>query len=148
MLRAIRNLDYVVLLCEDVAAMRCFYREVMAFSVYRDWGEWVEFRVGGSLLTLRPRGRPYDGSASPQAAGVQLAFRVAPDQVEPCYTELAAKGVEMLEAPQDRPSGHRTIFFRDPEGNILEIYADLAAPDFAPGREEGATSAATGRGEP
>jgi catechol 2,3-dioxygenase-like lactoylglutathione lyase family enzyme len=27
--------------------------------------------------------------------------------------------------PTDRPWGHRTLFFRDPDGNILEIYADL-----------------------
>lgn len=27
--------------------------------------------------------------------------------------------------PKDQPWGHRTVFFRDPDGNILEIYADL-----------------------
>jgi catechol 2,3-dioxygenase-like lactoylglutathione lyase family enzyme len=25
----------------------------------------------------------------------------------------------------DQPWGHRTLFFRDPDGNLLEIYADL-----------------------
>ncbi|MGQ0814034.1 MAG: VOC family protein [Gemmatimonadota bacterium] len=147
MLRAIRNLDYVVLLCRDLQATRSFYQDVMGFQVYRDWGEWVEFRVGATLLALRPRGRPYDGPLSAQIAGVQLAFRVAPDQVEPCYGDLAAKGVEMLEALEDRSSGHRTIFFRDPEGNVLEIYAELAAPDFSR-TPDAVMSATAGRGEP
>jgi catechol 2,3-dioxygenase-like lactoylglutathione lyase family enzyme len=27
--------------------------------------------------------------------------------------------------PTDQPWGHRTLFFRDPDGNVLEIYADI-----------------------
>jgi catechol-2,3-dioxygenase len=33
--------------------------------------------------------------------------------------------VKILEPPQDKDYGHRTLFFKDPEGNILEIYADI-----------------------
>jgi catechol 2,3-dioxygenase-like lactoylglutathione lyase family enzyme len=25
----------------------------------------------------------------------------------------------------DQPFGHRTVFFRDPDGNVLEIYAEI-----------------------
>jgi lactoylglutathione lyase len=138
MLRAIRSLDYVVLLCRDPRAQKQFYNETLGFPVYRDWNDWIELQIGASLLALRPRDRPYDGPGCPGSASLQLAFRVAPDQVEPCYRELIARGVEMLEGVTDRPSGHRTIFFRDPEGNILEIYAELAAPDLDP---EAATAA-------
>ena len=32
-------------------------------------------------------------------------------------------GVEVLSPPRDLPNWrHRTLFFRDPEGNIIEIY--------------------------
>jgi catechol 2,3-dioxygenase-like lactoylglutathione lyase family enzyme len=27
--------------------------------------------------------------------------------------------------PADQPWAHRTAFFRDPDGNIVEIYADI-----------------------
>ncbi|WP_436437827.1 VOC family protein, partial [Enterococcus faecium] len=27
--------------------------------------------------------------------------------------------------PTDRPFGHRTLFFRDPDGNLLEVYAEI-----------------------
>jgi hypothetical protein len=33
--------------------------------------------------------------------------------------------VEILEAPRDQAYGHRTFFFKDPEGNILEIDVDI-----------------------
>ena len=125
MLTNIRNLDYVVLLCNDMARMKAFYHGTLGFPIHRDWEDWIELRVGAILLTLRRRGRPYDGEKYPNSAGVQLAFRVAPSEVDGCYAELLDKQVEIIEAPRDQDYGHRTLFFKDPEGNILEIYADI-----------------------
>jgi catechol-2,3-dioxygenase len=105
--------------------MKTFYHEILGFPVERDWEGWIEMRAGAILLTLRLRGRPYDGLQPAGAAGVQLAFRVAPADVEAWYSELLDKGVEILEAPRDHDYGHRTLFFKDPEGNILEIYAEI-----------------------
>jgi lactoylglutathione lyase len=123
-LSRIRVMDYVILLCDDLPEMKRFYQEVMAFPVYQELENWVELRVGATLLTLRRRGRPYDGEGG-AGASLQLAFRVAPDEVEPCYQELLAHDVEIIEAPMDKAWGHRTLFFKDPEGNILEIYAEI-----------------------
>ncbi len=81
--------------------------------------------VGATLLTLRKRGRPYDGAKVQDAAGMQLAFRVTPAQVDECHRELLEKQVDILDPPRDTDYGHRTLFFKDPEGNILEIYADI-----------------------
>lgn len=125
MLSKIQALDYVILLCEDLTGMKNFYHDILGFPIHRELEGWVEMRVGACLLTLRPRGRPYDGVKLSGSAGVQLAFRVAPEEVEACHRELQEKQVEILEAPRDWEYGHRTLFFRDPEGNILEIYADL-----------------------
>lgn len=108
--------------------MRAFYRDTLGFPVYRDWDGWCELRVGSVLLTLRRRGRLYDGAAA-EGAGVQLAFRVAPNEVDECWRELVAAGAEILEAPADGDYGHRTVFFRDPERNVLEIYADIESGD-------------------
>jgi catechol 2,3-dioxygenase-like lactoylglutathione lyase family enzyme len=61
----------------------------------------------------------------PGAAAVQLAFRVPPPAVDACHAELVAKGVPILRSPTDLPDWrHRTLFFRDPEDNIIEIYAE------------------------
>ena len=125
MLQAIRNLDYVVLLCQDLGRMRAFYQDTFGFPIYRELEGWLELRVGAVLLTLRQRGRPYDGVKTGDHAGVQLAFRVTPAQVDSCHAELLARQVEILEPPHCSASGHKRFFFKDPEGNILEIYADL-----------------------
>jgi catechol 2,3-dioxygenase-like lactoylglutathione lyase family enzyme len=127
-LKDIHNLDYTVLLCEHLAETRAFYEEVMGFPVEVDLETWVSFRVGGTLLTLRPRGKGpawEDGPSAAGAADVQLAFRVPPSAVDACHEELVANGVTILRGPTDLPDWrHRTLFFRDPEGNVLEIYAE------------------------
>ena len=127
-LKDIHNLDHTVLLCRNLTETRTFYQDVMGFSVEVDLENWVSFRVGATLLTLRPRGQGpawHDGPAEEGSAAVQLAFRVPPPAVDACHTELVAAGVPILREPTDLPSWrHRTLFFRDPEDNVLEIYAE------------------------
>lgn len=127
-LGGIANLDYTVLLCSRMAETRAFYRDVMGFPIETDQENWVSFRVGAVLLTLRPRGKwsvGDDGPVLPGSAAVQLAFRVAPLQVDACHAELVSKGIAILRGPTDLPAWrHRTLFFRDPEDNVIEIYAE------------------------
>ncbi len=127
-LSEIRNLDYTILLCNRLEETRVFYRDVMGFPVETDRENWFSFRVGAMLLTLRTRTSWTvcdDGKSVPGAAAVQLAFRVSPPAVDRCHEELVAKGVPILREPTDLPDWrHRTVFFRDPEDNIIEIYAE------------------------
>jgi catechol 2,3-dioxygenase-like lactoylglutathione lyase family enzyme len=127
MLKAIRHLDYVILICSDLQEMRRFYEEILGFPLHREIGSsWVELRVGASLLALRPRDRPYDGPAPAlESAGVHLAFRVAPAEVYTCHAELVERSVPILTPPTDQAEGHRTLFFADPENNVVEIYAEI-----------------------
>jgi catechol 2,3-dioxygenase-like lactoylglutathione lyase family enzyme len=126
-LSSIRHLDYTIIFARDLPAMRRFYRDIMGFPVHREMGEsWFEYRVGASILALTRRGPLFDDPAPPAGAlSLQLAFRVPPRVVDECAAELRARGVSIVFEPTDQPWGHRTLFFRDPDGNVLEIYADL-----------------------
>jgi len=127
-LGGITSFDYTVILCSKLADTRRFYSEIMGFPIEEDRENWVSFRIGATLLTLRPRG-PWsvcdDGPRPPGTAAVQLAFRVPLDAVAECHRMLVAKGVPILREPTDLPKWrHRAVFFRDPEDNIIEIYAE------------------------
>ncbi|HYE93065.1 MAG TPA: VOC family protein [Terriglobales bacterium] len=123
----IRSLDYTVIFVRQMGAMRAFYGTTLGFPLHRELSpRWVEFRVGSNLLALRERGGMFDDPLPPVGVlSLQLAFRVAPPEVETCAATLRERGVAIIAGPADQPFGHRTLFFRDPDGNVLEIYAEL-----------------------
>jgi lactoylglutathione lyase len=126
-LSQIRQIDYTVIFARDMRAMRDFYQSVMEFPVLRTLGDgWIEFAVGSNRLTLRAYGGMFNDTPPPAGAlSIQLAFRVPPAEVVKCASALEAKGIKLVAPVTDHEFGHRTIFFRDPDGNILEIYADI-----------------------
>ena len=126
-LAKIRNLDYVILLCADIELMREFYQNVLEFKVDRsvEAPDWTQFRVGSGLLCLRPHDRWYDGVGPTTGASVQLSFRLDPEGVNEAYRALVARNADILEPPTDQSFGHRRLYVRDPEGNIIEIYAEI-----------------------
>jgi catechol 2,3-dioxygenase-like lactoylglutathione lyase family enzyme len=123
----IRSIDYTVIPVRQMTAMRDFYGTTLAFPLHRELNpRWIEYRVGSNILALADRRDGSDESALPVGAmSLQLAFRVAPSEVAGCAETLTARGVEIVSGPTDQAFGHRTLFFKDPDGNLLEIYAEL-----------------------
>ena len=126
-LDTIRQLDYTIIFARDLPRMRRFYEDVMRFPLDHELGsQWIAFRVGPNILALTERGLLFNDPAPASGAlSLQIALRVAPSDVDRCAEELAAAGVALESSPTDQPWGHRTLFFRDPDGNVVEIFADI-----------------------
>lgn len=127
-MRAIRALDYTILWARNMSAMRKFYSETMRFDQYFELpdGDWVEFRVGGNILALCRPGLVVPDQTPPIGTGaVHLAFQVRREEVDACEAVLRKEGIAIVAPATDQPWGHRTMFFRDPDGNLLEIYSDI-----------------------
>jgi len=124
---AIRAIDYTVIFVRDMAAMRGFYEDVLGFVLARELSPgWIEYRLGDNTLALaRPSRTAADPPLPQGSAALQLAFKVPAPDVDRCAEELRAKGIDLLEPSTDQRFGHRTLFFRDPDGNLLEIYGDI-----------------------
>jgi catechol 2,3-dioxygenase-like lactoylglutathione lyase family enzyme len=125
--QAIRAIDYTVIFARDMAAMRRFYEDILGFSLLRELSPgWIEYRVGDNTLTLALPSRTAAGVPMPNgSASLQLAFKVSAPEVDRCADELVRQGVKLLSPPTDQVFGHRTLFFRDPDGNLLEVFADI-----------------------
>jgi catechol 2,3-dioxygenase-like lactoylglutathione lyase family enzyme len=124
---AIRAVDYTVVFVRDMAAMRRFYEDVLGFSRIRELSpRWIEYRVGDNTLALATPGLTAGDAPTPTgSASLQLAFRVPASEVDQCAAELVRQGIQLLSPPTDQVFGHRTLFFRDPDGNLLEVFADI-----------------------
>jgi catechol 2,3-dioxygenase-like lactoylglutathione lyase family enzyme len=124
---AIRAIDYTVIIVRDMAAMRRFYEDVIGFPLLRELSpRWIEYHVGNNTLALSMPGRTAGDTPVPAGtAALQLAFKVPVQDVDRCAEELLRQGVSLLSPPTDQSFGHRTLFFRDPDGNLLEVFADI-----------------------
>jgi len=125
--QSIRAIDYTVIFVRDMAAMRRFYEDVLGFALLRELSpDWIEYQIGANTLALAtPRRTASDAPMPKGSASLQLAFKVAVSEVDQCADELVHHKVDLLSPPTNQSFGHRTLFFRDPDGNLLEVFADI-----------------------
>ena len=127
--------DYNRLLVADFRATFLFYRDVLGFKpTFGDENDvYADFDTGSSSLALFRRdlmAETVGTTDKPANADCQdrVAFIFHAENVDAAYEELKAKGIALITEPQDRPIwGIRTAHFRDPDGNLLEIYSPLAS---------------------
>lgn len=114
----VRGIQHLNLRVDDLARARAFYAEVLGFRVAFAKGDTVWLDAGGDLLGLSEiRG------AAPTAHGAEhFGFIVeARGDVDRWVEQLAGHGVAPEKGPYDRSDG-RSVYFRDPDGHLLEIF--------------------------
>jgi catechol 2,3-dioxygenase-like lactoylglutathione lyase family enzyme len=130
------RLTHARLLVRDYAAAFRFWSEIVGLEpTYGDIeGRYADFEVGSEDTSLAIfEARFQDGamglperSAERGPDQVALVFRV--DAVDEAVATLEARGVTFVSPATDQPDwGIRVAHFRDPEGNLVEIYEDLPA---------------------
>jgi catechol 2,3-dioxygenase-like lactoylglutathione lyase family enzyme len=130
--QSIRAIDYTVIFVRDMTAMRRFYEDILGFPPLCELSPgWIEYRLGDNTLALAKPSRTAADPPTPEgSASLQLAFKVSAPEVDRCADELVRHGVTLLSPPTDQAFGHRTLFFRDPDGNLLEVFADILGMDL------------------
>jgi lactoylglutathione lyase len=120
------SIDYVVLYVEDLKTSIDFYRDVVELEFKLERSGYAEFVTTGTKFGLYERSRltPLIGSQpTPGVASVDLVFLV--ENVDAVAERLKSMGVEILTGPEDRPWGHRTIHFYDPDHNVVEFAQEI-----------------------
>lgn len=119
----LKRIDHLALVCADTARSRDWYCEVLGMEwIFQDeWdGNPVFLRLGETCLALFQAGDA--DSVPPARNGMRVdhfAFLAeSRDAFATARTELAARGIET--DFEDHDVSH-SIYFRDPDGYIVEI---------------------------
>lgn len=113
----------------DPARSAEFYRRVCGFGVLLESERLIALDVAGQdvLLLFRAGATDeafeVDGGVIPGhgASGrSHLAFSIDSDDLGPWQQRLAAEGVT-VESVVDWPQGARSLYFRDPDGHLVEL---------------------------
>lgn len=127
----IRGLDHVAITVEDVEKTLAFYARVLGAEVlYLDLfrrGDIpvVLMQIGQSRISVHPARSPAAPHARrPTPGSADLCFRWD-GPLEAAQETLAECGVEVTLGPVPRPAADgalgRSIYFRDPDENLLEF---------------------------
>jgi catechol 2,3-dioxygenase-like lactoylglutathione lyase family enzyme len=118
----LKQLDLLTLLVEDLEAAKAFYCDVLRLPVIRDASGYVELDSGGVRLALYSRSALAELlQVDPAELGsIDLSF--ATTDVDGFFEELVARGADPVATPRTMPWGHRVAFFRDRDGNLVEIF--------------------------
>lgn len=126
-----------VLYVTDLARAAGFYADVLGLPVIHSDARMRAHDVGGrgTLLLFLEGGTtedvhtPFGTIPAHDARGCQhVAFAIAPAMLDGWRARLEAQGIP-IESRVDWPRGGVSLYFRDPDGHLLE----LATPGLWPG---------------
>ncbi len=112
----------VCLITKNVPALKEFYMRILGAEAVGD-DTHVDLMMQGSGMSIfSVNGMEEMAPGSMKGAGYgsfTLSFKV--DDVDAEYERLKTMGVEFVKLPQTHPWGWRSVWFRDPDGNIVNF---------------------------
>jgi catechol 2,3-dioxygenase-like lactoylglutathione lyase family enzyme len=121
-----RRFNGICIVTRDVRRLHNFYRDVLQVE---SQGEdvFVAFSTEGAELSLfTEQGMEQMAPASMKGAGhgsYTLEFEV--EDVDKEYERLIDMDIPVVKPPTTQPWGRRSVWFRDPDNNIVNFYADV-----------------------
>lgn len=120
----IDGLDHLVLTVRDLRATVTFYVEVLGMQEVRYGEGRTALRFGRQKLNLHEAGNEFDPKADrPTPGSADLCF-LTTVPLEQVTDRLRAAAVAIVEGPVLRTGAVgtiRSIYFRDPDGNLIEV---------------------------
>jgi catechol 2,3-dioxygenase-like lactoylglutathione lyase family enzyme len=116
------------LITPNVNQLVAFYETVLKLKAERSGEDYAEFHTGAGVLAIfsvAAQERYIPGSAEGAAnKSVVLEFRVG--DVDQEYTRLQNVVKTWVKPPTTQPWGTRSVYFRDPDGNLVDFFAPAA----------------------
>jgi catechol 2,3-dioxygenase-like lactoylglutathione lyase family enzyme len=118
-------LTLVCLFSDDVPALAAWYRQVLEIEPVLEGSEYAELRTGPTTRAIferRLQNELVPGSASSGTTGNAIVeFQVRDVDAE--YRRLLPIKLECVKPPTTHWWGNRSVYLRDPEGNLIDLYS-------------------------
>ncbi len=128
-----KSVDFITLFVEDLGRSKAFYHDVFGLQLVFEDENSAVFRFANTGINLLRTQAAEElinpGTVASRDAGARFVFTIGVEDVDAVCAELAARGVDLLNGPVNRPWGVRTASFTDPGGHIWEIAEDLPRAD-------------------
>lgn len=125
----IPRLTNACLITNNVDQLVRFYEPILALQAQKSGVDYAEFHTGTGVLAIfsaaaQEKYIPGSAEAAKNKSTI-LEFRVA--DVDKEYARLQTLVRTWVKPPTTQPWGTRSIYFRDPDGNLIDFYAPLKA---------------------
>ena len=137
----LRRILETSLYADDLDQAEAFYKSALGLNLFaKEAGRHLFFKFGDQMLLIfNPAKTIEESEVAPHGAHGpgHVAFTVPMSETDGWKKELKGKGVE-IEKDVLWPNGGRSLYFRDPVGNCLELASPLVW-----GMEDGSSPAKT-----
>ena len=120
----IERLDHLVLTVASIEATCDFYSQVMGMEVVTFGDNRKALKFGQQKINLHEAGKEFEPKAlHPTPGSADLCF-ITDMPVDQFKQYLEQVSVEVIEGPVNRTGANgtiRSVYLRDPDGNLLEV---------------------------
>jgi catechol 2,3-dioxygenase-like lactoylglutathione lyase family enzyme len=125
----LNSLTLVNLFVEDLPAARAFYQDILGLEFAFGDEHAAAYKLGGTLVNLltipAAQGQIAPAKVAGPNTGSRVQFAVVVEDIDARCAALVAKGIALINGPEDRPWGMRTACFADPAGHNWEFAQPL-----------------------
>jgi catechol 2,3-dioxygenase-like lactoylglutathione lyase family enzyme len=121
---AILGIDHLVLTVRDLEASCAFYRRVLELEVVTFGDGRTALQCGAQKINLHVAGAEIEPHAEHPAPGSADLCLLTDTPPEPLLQHLRDQAVEVILGPVPRTGARGpivSIYFRDPDGNLIEV---------------------------
>jgi catechol 2,3-dioxygenase-like lactoylglutathione lyase family enzyme len=121
------TLAHTCLITGDVERLVDFYEPILKIKAKRSGDDYAEFTTGASVLAIFSFAaqEKYIPGSSQAAANHSLVLEFQVTDVDQEYRRLRGIVKTWVKPPTTQPWGTRSIYFQDPDGNLVDFFSPI-----------------------
>lgn len=121
---SIDRIDHVVMTVRDIDATCDFYSRVLGMRIVTFAGGRTALAFGRQKINLHLAGREFEPKAAHPSPGSLDLCLIATGTLDEVIAQLEACAVPIIEGPVAKTGATgsiRSVYFRDPDANLIEV---------------------------